>query len=281
MILRKTIRSPRLRAGLKTGGSAAKKQSAQIHPKRDSLPGQPELAPVDYAAAVIDEVPPLLVLDQDLSVVTANKSFCKCFKVDRSQAMNKRVYEIGNGQWNIPALRTLLEEVLPQKTFFKNFEVTHTFENIGTRTMRLSGRQVDHLQRILLSIEDITECRQAQCSIRSTELRYRRLFEAARDGILIVDPDSRKITDSNPFMTELLGYTHAELLGKELWEIGLLKDEKASQAAFLELQHKHFIRYEDLPLQNKTGQTRQVEFVSNLYDEAGRKVIQCNIRDIT
>ena len=72
--------------------------------------------------------------------------------------------------------------------------------------------------------------------------RYRRLFEAARDGILILDPRTRKITDANPFMTELLGYPHAELLGKELWEIGLLKDEKASQAAFRELQDKKFIR---------------------------------------
>ena len=117
--------------------------------------------------------------------------------------------------------------------------------------------------------------------IEVSEVRYRRLFEAARDGILIVDPGTRKITDANPFMSELLGYPREELLGKELWEIGLLKDEKANQLAFRELQKKHFIRYEDLPLQDKTGQRRDVEFVSNLYDEGGRSVIQCNIRDIT
>ena len=98
---------------------------------------------------------------------------------------------------------------------------------------------------------------------------------------MILDPDTRKITDANPFMSELLGYPHNELLGKELWEIGLLKDEKASQAAFRELRKNHFIRYEDLPLQTKKGQRHEVEFVSNLYDEDGRKVIQCNIRDIT
>jgi PAS domain S-box-containing protein len=121
----------------------------------------------------------------------------------------------------------------------------------------------------------------AKTGIRVSEVRYRRLFEAARDGILIVDPDTREITDANPFMTELLGYSHQELLGKELWQIGLLKDERASQSAFRELQKKHFIRYENLPLQNKAGQCHEVEFVSNLYDEEGRKVIQCNIRDIT
>ena len=239
------------------------------------------IATRDYAEAVLEAVPPLLVLDEKLRVQTANQSFCKDFKISLRQTMNRRVYELGNGQWNIPKLRTLLEEVLPQKSFFKDFEVTHEFESIGRRTMLLSGRQVDNLQRILVFIEDITERRQAQAVIRTSEIRYRRLFEAARDGILIVDPINRQITDANPFMSELLGYPHDELLGKELWEIGLLKDEKASRSAFRELKKNHFIRYENLPLQNKAGQRREVEFVSNLYEEDGRKVIQCNIRDIT
>jgi len=116
---------------------------------------------------------------------------------------------------------------------------------------------------------------------RASEIRYRRLFEAARDGILMLDPKTRKITDANPFMSELLGYSHEELLGKELWEIGLLKDEEESRAAFRELQENHFIRYEGLPLQSKSGVRRDVEFVSNIYNEDGRDVIQCNIRDIT
>jgi PAS domain S-box-containing protein len=136
-------------------------------------------------------------------------------------------------------------------------------------------------KRMKLFIEDITERRAAYGALRASELRYRRLFESARDGILILDPLTRKITDANPFMSELLGYSHAELLNKELWEIGLLTDERASRSAFRELQKTHFIRYEDLPLQNKAGQRREVEFVSNLYDEDERKVIQCNIRDIT
>lgn len=235
----------------------------------------------DYAEAVIEAVPPLLVLDEKLRVHTANESFCKCFNISSRQALNRRVYELGNGQWNIPKLRVLLEEVLPQKTAFKDFEVTHEFAGIGRRTLLLSGRQVDHLQWILLLIEDITGRRESQSAMRASEIRYRRLFEAARDGILILDPGTRKITDANPFMTELLGYAHEELLGKELWEIGLLQDEKASRTAFHALQKKHFIRYEDLPLQNKAGQRHEVEFVSNLYEEDGHQVIQCNIRDIT
>jgi PAS domain S-box-containing protein len=118
-------------------------------------------------------------------------------------------------------------------------------------------------------------------ALKTSEMRYRRLFETARDGILLLDSDLGKITDANPFMTELLGYSRNELIGKELWEIGLLRDKTASQEAFQQLKRDNYIRYEDLPLQNTMGEWRQVEFVSNLYRENGHTVIQCNIRDIT
>lgn len=114
-----------------------------------------------------------------------------------------------------------------------------------------------------------------------SEIRYRRLFETARDGILILDFETRKITDVNPYMSEFLGYPSEHFLGKELWEIGLLKDEEESARAFRELQANHYIRYEDLPLENKNGEKWEVEFVSNVYEENTRQVIQCNIRDIT
>lgn len=118
-------------------------------------------------------------------------------------------------------------------------------------------------------------------ALQISETRYRRLFESAQDGILILDAVTGKITDSNPFMTELLSYSREEFVGKELWEIGLLADEEASKAAFIELQTNGYIRYEDLPLDTKSGHRRDIEFVSNVYQEGDRKVIQCNIRDIT
>lgn len=117
--------------------------------------------------------------------------------------------------------------------------------------------------------------------LQASEMRYRRLFESARDGILILDATTRKITDANPFMVELLGYSRDEFLGKELWEIGLLKDEEASRAAFRELQQNGYIRYEGLPLETKAGARRELEFISNVYVEGDDQVIQCNIRDIT
>lgn len=136
-------------------------------------------------------------------------------------------------------------------------------------------------RRCWLAISDLTERRQASEELRASETRYRRLFEAAHDGVLLLDPATRKITDANPFMTRLLGYSRDALVGKELFEIGLLKDEAASKDMFGRLKRKHAVRYEDLPLADRSGCRHEVEVVANLYLEAGRPVIQCNIRDIT
>src|ERR1700689_1536996 len=86
-------------------------------------------------------------------------------------------------------------------------------------------------------------------ALRASELRYRRLFETAKDGILILDAKTGQITDVNPFLVDLLGYSHDEFIGKPLWEIGPFKDIKESKLAFLELQEKEYIRYESLPLE--------------------------------
>ena len=114
-----------------------------------------------------------------------------------------------------------------------------------------------------------------------SELRYRRLFETAQDGILILDADSGKIIDVNPFLLDLLDYPFESVIGLQLWEIGLFEDIAANQAAFEKLQTDEYIRYENLPLRTKAGKQIQVEFVSNVYFVGPAKVIQCNIRDIT
>ncbi len=117
--------------------------------------------------------------------------------------------------------------------------------------------------------------------VRVLELRYRRLFEAARDGIFLLDIDSHKITDANPFMAELLGYSREELIGREPWELGVFSDKTASKEAFHVVQTDGYLRYDHLPLKTKDGEIREVEFVSNVYDEDDVQVIQCNIRDLT
>ncbi len=118
-------------------------------------------------------------------------------------------------------------------------------------------------------------------SLKDSEIRYRRLFEAAQDGILILDAETGAITDVNPFLINLLGYSREEFLSKKLWEVGAFKDIKASKQAFKALQENEYVRYKDLPLRTKDGELIQVEFVSNVYPEGDKNVIQCNIRDIT
>ena len=117
-------------------------------------------------------------------------------------------------------------------------------------------------------------------ALEISELRYRRLFETAQDGILILDGDTGKIIDANPFFLDLLGYPFESIIGLQLWEIGLFDDIDANKAAFEKLQTEEYIRYENHPLRGKDGKVVAVEFVSNVYFVGAEKVIQCNIRDI-
>ena len=118
-------------------------------------------------------------------------------------------------------------------------------------------------------------------ALRASELSYRRLFEAAQDGILILDVVTGRVTDVNPFVVKLLGYSRAEMLGKTLGELSPFKDVVSNQAMLERLQLEGYVRYEDLPLKTKDRRHVDVEFVSNIYEAGERKVIQCNIRDIT
>jgi len=117
-----------------------------------------------YIKTVVDVVrEPVLILDKDLKIMAANESFYRTFQAEPKDTENKIVYEIGNGQWNIPALRKLLEDILPRNSFFKGFEVVHEFPSIGRKVMILNARQIhveddtDFPPIILLAIEDVTE----------------------------------------------------------------------------------------------------------------------------
>jgi PAS domain S-box-containing protein len=130
-------------------------------------------------------------------------------------------------------------------------------------------------------VRDISERSQIKASLQESEVRYRRLFETAKDGILILDTKSGRITDANPFICELLEYSHEQFVGKELWEIGLFSDKLANEAAVRTLQERGYIRYEHLPMETNRGLGVEVEIVANSYREGLHSVIQCNIRDIT
>jgi len=358
----------------------------------------------------------LLVLDAQLCIQAASESFYTAFQVAPGQTAGEKLADLGNGQWNIPALLTLLNELPKSDGEFDDFEMEHDFPALGRRTMLVSARRLDrddaHGGMILLSIRDTTgrkrvdaaaselatryrailasigkavivtdpesritfmnpvaekltgwdqsqalgnplkdifhtvysessqtvasliatavderavialadstvlvapdggewpidgnagpildaagrlvgvvlvfhdssdRCEEEQ-NLKISEVRYRRLFEAAHDGILILNAVTAKVLDVNPFMGDLLGYPREHFLEKELWEIGVFRDTEASKKAMATLQRVGHIRYEDLPLEHKDGRHIPVEFVSNVYREGRRNVIQCNIRDIT
>jgi PAS domain S-box-containing protein len=225
-------------------------------------------------------------MDESLHVLDTNESFYERFQVTREETVGQMIYELGNGQWDIPQLRELLKEVLPQNRTFEDFEVEYDFPLIGPKSMLLNARQVQKSHSageglILLAIEDVTERQRAAARLLDSELRYRRLFETARDAILILDGDNEKIIDANSFISELTSYDQDYFLGKELWQIGLFEDIEASQRAFQELQREEYIRYQHLPLQTRNRRQVEVEFISNFYQVDGRHIIQCNIRDVT
>ena len=242
-----------------------------------------ELASIQLAAIIESSDEAIIGKNLNGVITSWNKGAQEIFGYTADEMIGTSIMRL------IPADRQGEESQILEK--IKNGDSVEHFE---TRRQTRDGRVIDvsvtasavkdatgKIIGVSKVAHNITQRKRADAALRSSETRYRRLFEAAQDGILILDPSTRKITDANPFMSKLLGYPYNELLGKELWQIGLLKDEEASRSAFRELQAKHFIRYENLPLQNKKGQCHEVEFVSNLYDEDGRKVIQCNIRNIT
>ena len=144
---------------------------------------------------------------------------------------------------------------------------------------------INELAELHQRIEDLeaeaTKRRKAEEALKVSETRYRRLFETAQDGIILLDADTGQILDVNPFLLKMLGYSHKDFLGKKLWEIGPFSDIAASKLRFSELQTKGYVRYEHLPLETKDGRLIDVEFVSNVYLVDQEKIIQCNIRDIT
>ena len=179
----------------------------------------------------------------------------------------------------------MLEEILPKNNSFDNFEISPELPGLGRRIMLLNACRIEDRgiksKKVLLVMEDITDHQKLEHDIEASELRYRRLFETAQDGILIIGAKSGEIMDANPFLLKMLGYPKQDLLGKKLWELGFIRDKAASREAFQILQDKGYVRYEDLPLETKDGNPMDVEFVSNVYRIDGEQVIQCNIRNIT
>ncbi len=240
----------------------------------------------DRAEAILHGAPiPLLVLNGDLQVTLANDAFYKTFKTTAAETEGKAIFRLGSGQWNVPRLRSLLEDIIPGNSFIQDFEVTHDFPLAGRKTLFLNARRLvaekaeDH--RILISLDDYTSRLQAQQEVRASEIRFRRLFEATRDGILLVDPETRKVCDANPSACSLLGLRAVLLIGKDPGQLGLFRGDYTPDLFFKDLQERGATAPAYVALQKGEGGIRVLEVIAILYPENGQHVIQCNLRDVT
>lgn len=231
----------------------------------------------------------ILILNYESGVITdANPFITNLLGFAKEELVGKELWEIGAIVNKTAALKAF--EILQNQGYVRYEDLP-----LKTKDGRLvnvefvsNAYEVGASKVIQCNIRDITDRKILENSIQGTaklttrsELRYRRLFESAQDGILILDYATGLIQDANPFISNLLGYKKEELVGKKLWEIGAMVDKGAALTAFTVLKDKGYIRYDDLPLKTKSGEIINVEFVSNVYGVNGDRVMQCNIRDIS
>ncbi len=241
----------------------------------------------DFSEAVVDTVrTPLVILDVDLRVRSANRAFYETFHASAGETVNRKLTDLGNRQWDIEALRRAMTELVEHGTSLEDFEVEHDFPAVGPRVVlvnaRLIHRDIEPMRTILLAMEDITPRRRAERELRaSEELRYRRLFETATDGIVLIDANTGQITNVNPAWTSLTGRAAADILGHRPWEVGSFENPETMRAIVRQVQERDFVRYEDVRISRADGSIRHVELACNGYRLSGRRVIQCIARDIT
>jgi PAS domain S-box-containing protein len=223
----------------------------------------------------------ILVLDENMRVLSANRSFFTIFNVDSEHTINSLLYDLGNGQWNIPHLRVLLEDVLPNNDTVDDYEIEHTFESIGRKTMLLNACKIREKKNdqpiILLAIEDITERKELEELLSESEERYRRIFETASDGIVLLEKREGQIVHANPAAENMLGYSEAEYSGKMLQDIGVPLDMSDFPAIMQTLNETGIINYDDVEVKTKSGHSIDTDIY--LVDRAS--LAQCNIRDVS
>ncbi|MBS1113065.1 MAG: domain S-box [Nitrospirae bacterium] len=233
---------------------------------------------------------PLLVLDANLNILSANRSFYTIFKVEQGESIGHLIFAVGNKQWDIPALRTLLEEILPTRKRFDNYEVEHDFPTIGHKTMLLNARKVYRkdvgTQMILLAIEDITERKKVEKALEANEEKYRELVQNANSIILKMDPKG-KVTFFNEFAQMFFGYTEEEMLGCSV--VGTIVPETESSGRDLEFMIRDIGIHPEKSTNNENENMRRngervwVAWTNKAIRDGNGKVIEilCIGNDIT
>ena len=234
----------------------------------------------NYSEAIFETVrEPLVVLDSKLQVETANQSFFETFGLTSGETLGRSIFELHGRQWDSPRVHRLLDEIASSRTVhFHDLELEHHVDPNGLRTFHLNARLVRNDRgagQILLALEDVTDWK------RAAEARYRRLFETAKDGILIIDAESGDITDANTYLIDLFGSSRQELVGQQFWNAGPLSAIPEGREIFKRLRTEEMVRLPEISVQAGNGQLVDIEAIGNMYSEGEKRVIQFNIRDIT
>ncbi len=225
---------------------------------------------------------PIIIWDASFVIKRFNRKFELLSGYDSAEVIGKQIdflFPKEKTETTIELLKNYLDD--------EDLDVIEidilTKDNTIKTVLWNSARIFDEEEKNIIATisQDITRRKRTEDALNLLETRYRRLFESAKDGILILDAETGKIVDVNPFLIDLLGYSKNEFIKKSIWEIGAFQDIYENKEKFLELQQKEYVRYEDLPLETKDGHIIHVEFVSNVYLANNSKVIQCNIRDIS
>jgi len=208
-----------------------------------------------------------------------NLSGARILDMDRSALINKNFRNFV-ARDSINDLDDFLNKVLKSRVK-QTCEIKLARQNTGSHVLYMEGIVSEEDTHCLISAVDITERYNTQVKLQHSETRYRRLFESAKDGILIVNAGDGKIIDVNPSLVTMIGYSKEELISKTLWELKIFKKIAPTKEAFAEFDRNSYLRLEEMPLKTKTGINKEVEFISTVYFEDSKKVIQCSIRDIT
>jgi PAS domain S-box-containing protein len=228
--------------------------------------------------ALFDYAPDgIVIADPESYYIDANASACRMLGYTRSELIGLHATDIVI-EAEVAHIETALGVIKARSAYHREWQFRRKDSSVFLADVMATMMPDGNLLGL---VRDITESRRTETAFAASELRYRRLFETAKDGILILDATTGMVVDVNPFLITTLGFSHEEFLSKAIWELGFFKDIWANAEKFAELKDKEYVRYEHLPLETCSGERIEVEFISNVYLVDGAKVIQCNVRDVT
>ncbi len=223
---------------------------------------------------------PIIIWDSTMVVTHFNKAFENLTGFEKSDKGEIKLEELFPKEKVDSSLQLIRDSLNTEKSEHIELEILTKENDVKTVLWNSTNIFDKDGKNIVATIaQDITKRKRTEESLTILETRYRRLFESAKDGIVILDAETGSIIDVNPFLINLLGYTKEKFLEKDIWEIGFFRDIAANKEKFIELQETEYVRYDNLPLETADGRKISVEFVSNVYLVNNKKVIQCNIRD--